>query len=243
MPEELNTEDLKTGDEDFDKFVAEDKVEESSEGTEPSTPTEEVQKEEPKEAPKEPQTPDQETLELFKSIREEVGEKRFDGLMGAWQRDRTELSKLRESGQQTPKTDVEKDDALIEYLDTKLEARKTIREQAIQNAVRQEVDEARTIYPNYTEKQLLETANSLSSGSRTASIMTAAIHLAKLDEAVKAKGQLTAEESARKQKAGTIAGRSGVQTTAGVRPYDPEKDKDKSLDELVDEGMADYGIK
>jgi len=236
-------EELKSNDEALDKFIADDKpeapVEESSEVETPE-PSEEVTPKEPQEP--EVETPDQETLRLFNEVRDRDGKTRVDNLMGAWQKDRTELLKLRGQGTSQPTTEDGKDDALVEYLGSKLEARQAAKEQAVQEAVKQEIEGVRTIYPQYSEKRLLETANDLSTGTKPASLMTAAIHLSKIDEAVKTRGDLTAEEIARKKGAGTIAGRSAVQTQAGVRPFDPAKDSGKTLDELIDDAKGEIGI-
>jgi hypothetical protein len=235
MPEELNSEN------DIEKVL--NTVEgESLEGIKPETQESSEVSTETKEAVKPENTPDAETIALIKSIREEVGDKRFNGLMSSWQKDRSDLLKYREK-EKTPSTTSQdgNDDALIEYLDKKLEAKRLAREQELQSAAQKEVDEARTIYPQFSETQLFETANKLSTPGKPVSLMTAAIHLSELDNAIKTRGQVTADEIAKKQKAGTIAGRSGVQNSTGIRKYDPEKDSKKSIGELIEEGFKDFG--
>src|SRR3990167_5171092 len=76
--------------------------------------------------------PDKEVLDLFKSVKEEVGEKRFDGLMSSWQKDRGRLTQLekdlasyREKGEEKEKN---QDEKWLEYLDTKLSERRNRRE-------------------------------------------------------------------------------------------------------------------
>ena len=229
MPEELNSEEeIKTGE------SSEEELKTSTETTETS------------EAETTESTPDQETIDLIKSVREEVGEKRFNGLINNWNRDRQELLKYREkeskTSQETSKG-AEGDDALIDYLDKKLDEKRVARERAVQEAVKSEVDEVRKAFPQFTEQQLLETANDLSAEGRPASIMTAAIHLDKVEKALQTKGNLTAEEIQKKKAAGTLAGRSGYQANqSGLKPYNPEKDKGKSIGELWDDAKEELGM-
>jgi len=207
MPEELNSNSEEL---DVDKLVESAETGESSEETE--TKTEETPKAEPAKAE---YNHDAETLEFFKSVRAAVGGKRFDGLMSAWQRDRGKLKTYEEKP--TEAKSETSDDALIDYLDKKLEEKRIAKERAVQEAVEKECSEVRTVYPQFSEKQLFETANELSSEGRPASLMTAAIHLAKIEQAIQAKGKLAAEEIEKKNKAGTIAGRSGLQTGTGIK--------------------------
>jgi len=205
--------------------------------------------EEPSETPTEqehaPQLdPDKDDLELFKSVREEVGEKRFDGLMSSWQKDRRELLELKEKPQ--PKAELEEppknagDDAWLEYLDKKLEQKRTDRVRTEEEATKKEMDALLIEFPNLSVEKIANVAAEYSEeGKGMIPFRTAAKILSNLEKNQESTKALAAEEAKKKKLTGGIAGKAGAEAPVGLRRYDAKKDAGKSFDQLVEEAKKE----
>jgi len=208
---------------------AEEPVEEPSE-----TPTEQ----EPAPQP----DPNKDDLELFKSVREEVGEKRFDGLMSSWQKDRRELLELKDKPQ--PKAELEEppknagDDAWLEYLDKKLEQKRTDRVRTEEEATKKEMDALLIEFPNLSVEKIANVATEYGEDGNI-SLRTAARILSNLEKNQDAGKALAAEETKKKKLTGGIAGKAGAEAPVGLRKYDAKKDAGKSFDQLVEDAKKE----
>ena len=209
------------------------------------------------EVPKEP-TVSPEALELFNSVREEVGEKRFDGLMSAWQEDRRRMLNLEEelgslrTEQETAALEktaakIEKPvegEEWIDYLRTRMKDRDLEEQRLEDEYVATELNAALSDFPGLSDEEILRFAVKHSDDENNPmSLYTAAEILTEMREGGKTAKELIAEEQRRKREAATgISGGTEITTPPGLRPWREEKDKGKSLRDLGREGSEELGM-
>lgn len=235
---------------------SEETTEESVETAEtpetPETSETEIKPQEPTPAPDE--TPDEEHIKLFKEVKAEVGAKRFDGLMSAWQADRRgrieaedkvdSLSKqpVKETLTPTPTPKANaSDEAWLEYLDKQLSDRRSQREAEEDTKIATELKAVQRDFPTFTNQELIDTAIKYG-GDKPISLAAAAQILTDIKAGSKVGAENANAEIVRKKLAGGLGGKTGVETKSGLKAFDPTKDSGKPYEQLIQEAKEEIGI-
>ncbi len=184
------------------------------------------------------------------SPKEEYTKERFDGLMSARQKDKADLTAANKKIEALEKGGGNKEEGSkvnqkewVNYLRT--EIKKAEKEESTErdNKIKEQLVELKTEYPEFTEKEILEAAIEYSEDEGDPiSLKAAARILKRIKDSGKTKEELQEEERKKKEEAGGTGGRDGSPSEGGLKPYDPEKDKDKSLSELMQDGKKELGI-
>ena len=203
--------------------VEETPLEESSE--------EATEEKETEEAPSEEET-EEKTQEYTKE--------RFDGLMSARQKDRArllEIEKEFEAMKQANQPQKKQEDVWVDYLYGKIKAKQEAEARAVDSAAQKELQDTLDTYPDLKRNDILDAAIKYK-----VNLMQAAGILQDIQSNTATTKGLTVAEIARKKSAGKIAGKPGGTPKAGLKTYNPEKDKGKSLSELIEEGAKELGL-
>ncbi len=167
----------------------------------------------------------------------EYTKERFDGLMSSWQKDRLELQELKtavdeiKSRQLQPQ--VSDEERWFEYIDTKLQERRKIKETAEEESARKELEQITTAYPDLKEEKVLETAIKYKTDLKTAAEV-----LKDMQGIGDTKTKIVREEEEKKRKAGMVAGSGGVSSPKGLTGYDSKL----SLKENIERGKQELGL-
>ncbi|HEB13669.1 MAG TPA: hypothetical protein ENI13_01670 [candidate division CPR3 bacterium] len=234
-PEKKETNELDNQDDE----VTEEEDTSTEEDSSKETPSADDSSEEEESSEEKPATPKEESTEdLIEGVKEEVGEKRFDGLMAAWQRDRRDLQKLQNQPPQAPSQETtppaqSQDKAFGDYVYKEVKTREGVERMASDEAARKELEEATKIYPKIPQTSLLDTALKYRVNLTTAGQIIQ-------DQAAGSKATQTVAEQdqSRKSKAGKVGGKSATDKSKGISKYDPKL----SMEENIDVGRKELGM-
>ena len=183
---------------------------------------------------------------------EEYTKERHDGLMSSWQKDKTALDaankKVKEleegGGDEKKEVDKKNQKEWVNYLRGEIkEAEKTEKTER-NKKVKDELAELKESHPEFTEKEILEAAIEYSKDEETPISLKATVKiLKKIKDRGKTEEEVAEAEKKKKESAGGTGGREGTSDEEGLKPFDPEKDKGKSPQELMQDGKKELGIK
>lgn len=204
---------------------------------EESLPEEESEEEESEETPLDEESSEEKTEKTEEPS--EYNKERFDGLMSQWQEDRRKMLELeKRMNELKPKEEQTQEDKWLDYLYNKIETKRRMTQAQEDEIAQQELKDTLDTNPGLSKEEVLETALKYGTNLGTAAAILNEI------KAVQVTGKkMTQTEINRKIKAGTIGGKPGILLKAGIRPFDAEKDRGKSIKELMREGLKELGIK